>query len=207
MATEARTRRRYDSPVRRERMGETRERIVAAGVELVLGFTTWDWTDLTFRAVAERAGVGERTVYRHFPTERDLHDAIMAGLATRAGVDYDEVTLSTVADVAGRVFRALGSFAVQPASAAPIDPTLVATDEQRRTSLLRAVASERPDWSEQQQVALAAALDVLWSVPAYERLIDQWGMEPKEAMAVLSWAIGAVTTPSVAPRDGGERPG
>ena len=40
----------YDSPVRRQRMEVTRERIVAAGVELVRGFKTWDWSELTFRA-------------------------------------------------------------------------------------------------------------------------------------------------------------
>jgi AcrR family transcriptional regulator len=38
---------------------------------------TWDWDGLTFRALAERAEVSERTVYRHFPTERKLHDAVM----------------------------------------------------------------------------------------------------------------------------------
>ena len=75
----------YDSPVRRQRMEATRERILAAGVELVRGFKTWDWSDLTFRAVAERAGVGERTVYRHFPTERALHAAIMAATVSRVG--------------------------------------------------------------------------------------------------------------------------
>ena len=49
------------------------------------GYDTWDWRDLTFRSVAERAGVGERTVYRHFPTERHLHDAVMERLESEAG--------------------------------------------------------------------------------------------------------------------------
>ena len=54
-----------------------------AGLDLVMGFDSWDWSGLTFRAVAQRAGVGERTVYRHFPTERALHDAIMGQLTER----------------------------------------------------------------------------------------------------------------------------
>src|SRR5262245_58672451 len=57
--------RRYDSVVRRERAAQTRDRIVAAGSELAHEFASWDWKPLTFRAVADRAGVGERTVYRH----------------------------------------------------------------------------------------------------------------------------------------------
>jgi hypothetical protein len=51
-------RRRYDNSARAEKAGQTRERIVAAGSELVHGFDSWNWRDQTFRSVAERAGVG-----------------------------------------------------------------------------------------------------------------------------------------------------
>jgi AcrR family transcriptional regulator len=186
------SRRRYDSPVRRRQMEATRERIVAAGVELVRDFKTWDWTGLTFRAVAARAGVGERTVYRHFPTERVLHAAIMAGLAKEAGVDYESVTLATVAETAERVFRSLGSLQLQPTLEPPPDPAFAEADRQRRDALLLAVASERPEWSERQRVTLAASLDVLWSVEGYERLVERWGLRPKEAMAIIAWAIDTV---------------
>jgi AcrR family transcriptional regulator len=183
----------YDSPVRRQRMEVTRERIVAAGVELVRGFKTWDWSELTFRAVAERAGVGERTVYRHFPTERALHAAIMAGLARDAGVDYESVTLGTVAETAERVFRSFGSMELQRPLEPPPDPAFTEADRQRRDALLRAVASERPELPERERVALAATLDVLWSVEAYERLVDRWGLDPREAMTVIARAIDTVT--------------
>jgi AcrR family transcriptional regulator len=185
-------RRRYESPVRRQGMVETRDRIVAAGVEVVRGLKTWDWTDLTFRAVAEGAGVGERTVYRHFPTERALHAAIMAGLAKEAGVDYDGVTLATVADTAARVFHSLGSLAPPPALEPPLDPAFGEADQQRRDALLRAVASERPELPERERVRLAASLDVLWSPATYERLVDQWGMTPKDATAIIAWVIATV---------------
>ena len=62
-------------------MAETRDRILDAGSALVHEFESWDWRPLTFRAVAERAGVGERTVYRHFATEQALHAAVMERLA------------------------------------------------------------------------------------------------------------------------------
>jgi AcrR family transcriptional regulator len=176
-------------------MRQTRERIIEAGVEVVRGLATWDWTVVTFRAVAERAGVGERTVYRHFPTERDLRDAIMGRLAEAAGVDYDAVTLSSVADVAGRVFRSLGRFAV--AAPPPVDPTFVAVDDHRRRALVRAVAAEAPGLSEPRQVAIAAALDILWSVASYERLVTAWGMDPDEAIDVIGSAIAAVAEGAV----------
>ena len=195
-----RARRRYDSPLRQQRVTLTRERIVEAGVEIVRSLATWDWTALTFRAVAERAGVGERTVYRHFRTERDLHDAVMGRLAEAAGVDYDTVTLATVAEIAGRVLRSLGSFAVAPAPPTSADPTFVAVDDQRRRALVRAVTTAAPDLPERRQVALAAALDIVWSVASYERLVTAWGMDPDDAIDVIASAIGAVAETAGAER-------
>ena len=86
------------------------------------GFTTWDWHELTFRAVAERAGVSERTVYRHFPTERHLHDAVMARLEDEAGIAYEDVDLDNLADVTARVFASLQRFAINDTVGTPQDP-------------------------------------------------------------------------------------
>ena len=97
-------RRRYDSPVRRQQAADTRERIVAAGSALVHSYASWDWRELTFRAVAEQAGVSERTVYRHFPSERHLHDAVMDRLEREAGIAYEDVDLASLADVTARIF-------------------------------------------------------------------------------------------------------
>jgi AcrR family transcriptional regulator len=185
--------RRYVSPVRRRQVDQTRERIVVAGVELVRSFDSWDWSGLTFRAVAQRAGVGERTVYRHFPNERGLRDAIMARLGEEAGVDYERLSLTEVSEVAGRMFRSLGSFAAADVTSRPNDPTFVAVDQTRREALLRAVARSKPGLSHQQRLTLAAALDVLWGVPSYDRLVSSWGMSPDEAVAVLAWAIDKLT--------------
>ena len=75
--TEARASRKYDSTLRRQRAAETRERIVAAGCDLLQGSSIRDWRGVTVRAVADRAGVNERTVYRHFANERGLRDEVM----------------------------------------------------------------------------------------------------------------------------------
>ncbi|HEY7068773.1 MAG TPA: TetR/AcrR family transcriptional regulator [Acidimicrobiales bacterium] len=181
--------RRYDSPVRRRQAAETRERIVRAGSELVHGFAGWDWQGLTFRAVAERAGVGERTVYRHFPTERHLHDAVMQRLEEEAGITYEDVGLDSLAEVTERIFASLPSFAVRASLAEPADPTFVAVDERRRTALLRAVRSAAPDWTDEQRATLAGLLDVLWNLPSYERLVGAWGLPPEEATRAITWLM------------------
>ncbi len=64
--------RKYELKKRAEQMGETRLRITEAAIELhgALGPSR-----TTLSAVAERAGVERRTLYRHFPTEADLFSA------------------------------------------------------------------------------------------------------------------------------------
>ena len=88
---------------------------MAAGADLVHGFASWDWRDLTFKSVAGRAGVGERTVYRHFPTERHLHDAVMQRLDHDAGITYEDVDLANLAEVTGGSSRRCNGFRWGPA--------------------------------------------------------------------------------------------
>lgn len=185
-------RRTYDSPVRRQRAAETRDRIVSAGSELAHEASSWDWRELTFRAVAERAGVGERTVYRHFPSERHLHDAVMERLHREAGVDYGSLRLGTIGSLTRRLFRSLERFQVGRTFVEPDDPTFRAVDDERRLALLRAVGEAAPAWSRRQRETAAAALDVLWHLPSYERLVSAWDFDGARATSTVDWVIGLV---------------
>jgi AcrR family transcriptional regulator len=185
-------RRRYHSPARRERAAATRERIIDAGARLVRGFTTWDWDELTFKAVAERAGVSERTVYRNFPSERHLHDAIMARLEDEAGISYEDVELNNLADVTARVFAALGRFAINDTVGTPRGPAFAGADARRHDALNRAVTARAPKLPDAQRRALAGLLDVLWSPPTYERLIGTWNLDNAEAVSAVQWLIAKV---------------
>ena len=55
-----------------EEMAETHRRITMAGIDL---HGTLGPSRTTMSAVAKRAGVERRTLYRHFPTESDLFEA------------------------------------------------------------------------------------------------------------------------------------
>ena len=183
-------RRRYDSPVRRRQVAETRERILAAASALVHEFASWDWHGLTFRAVAERAGVSERTVYRHFATERELRDAVMRHLEEEAGVSYEGLVLGELAEVTALVFSSRGSFAASPMIVD--DPTFVAEDQLRRDALRDAVAAVASEWTDIERDQAAGLLDVLWSVPSFERLITQWGLGTEDATDTITWALDLV---------------
>jgi AcrR family transcriptional regulator len=196
-----RPRRRYDSPVRRQRAAETRERILAAGAELLHGFPVWNWRALTVRAVAERAGVNERTVYRYFASERELRDAVMARMEDEAGVDVDGIRLEDVADVTAQILEYVSSFPIAPRT--PRDPTVAATNARQRDALLAAVAPSTTEWSTVERALAASMLDVLWGVVSYERLVVDWELDPKDAIRGITWVIRLV---EAAVRRG-ERPG
>ena len=68
----ANEKRKYELRKRADAMEETRRRITEAAVELHGGVGP---ARTTVSAVAERAGVQRHTVYRHFPTDKDLFDA------------------------------------------------------------------------------------------------------------------------------------
>ena len=66
------TKRKYELKKRAEQMAETQLRITEAAIEL---HGSLGPSRTTLSAVAERAGVERRTLYRHFPTEAELFAA------------------------------------------------------------------------------------------------------------------------------------
>jgi AcrR family transcriptional regulator len=180
--------------LRRKKAAATRERILVAGSDLVHRFSSWDWRELTVRAVAKRARVNERTVYRHFSSERELHDGVMRRLQEEAGIALDGLTLDEFGAVVAQLFAYLSSFATAPRT--PNDPTFVALDERRRQALLAAVERSTNGWSATDREMAAALLDVLWSVPVYERLVTVWGLGTRQAArgvtGLIRLLVGAI---------------
>ncbi len=183
-------RRPYNGARRREQAAETRERIVTAGSELLLTKPVRDWRGLTVRAVAERAGVNERTVYRYFGSERGLRDAVMQRQEQEAGIDLAGMDLDDIAEIAARIFDHVASYPVEPRP--PLDPTLAEAQHRQRNALLGAIAPHTANWTEEDRWAAAAMFDVLWSVAAYERLAVDWEVDRDRAIRTIRWVIGLV---------------
>jgi AcrR family transcriptional regulator len=72
MSRETPPKRKYELKKRAEKMAETHLRITEAAIEL---HGTVGPSRTTMSAVAKRAGVERRTLYRHFPTDADLFAA------------------------------------------------------------------------------------------------------------------------------------
>jgi len=176
--------------VRSQRVAQTRARIVSAGAEILHGYPIWNWGALTVRAVAQRAGVNERTVYRYFGSERALRDAVMAQLEDEAGVDLEGLTLDGLQKFTTQILEFVSSFPLEPRT--PHDPTLTTANQRQRKALLAAVDPPTEQWSEVDRSIAAAMFDVLWSIGTYERLVADWGLEPAQAISAVTWAISLV---------------
>ncbi len=183
-------RRPYDSPVRRERAAATRDGIVAAGALLFHDLPLWNWQALTVRAVAERAGVSERTVYRYFPTERELRDAVMTRLTEEAEVNLDGLRIEGLQDLTARIFHYVAKFPMQRRE--PQDETAAATGSRNRDALLDAIKPVTGGWSATSRATAAGMLDVLWSMVSYERLVMDWGLDTEDAIAGITWVMGLI---------------
>ncbi len=183
-------RRPYNGTLRRERAAETRERIVTAGAELLHKSSIRDWQGLTIRAVAELAGVNERTVYRYFGNERGLRDAVIHRQEEEAGIDLAGMQLEDVADFAARIFGHVSSFPLEPRP--PLDPTLAEASQRQRDALLNAVTARTEGWTLEEREIAAAMFDVLWGVASYERLVADWRIDPERAIRGITWVIGLI---------------
>jgi AcrR family transcriptional regulator len=185
-----RARRRYDGSLRRLRAAETRQRIVTAGSELLRKSPIRDWRALTVRAVAERAGVNQRTVYRHFAHERQLRDAVMHRLEEEVGIDLAGLRLEDVAEVTARILKHVSAYPLAPRRR--LDPTLSEAGRRQRNALLSAVAARTARWPEADRLVAAAMFDVLWSIASYERLVVDWQLDRTQVVRGITWVIKLV---------------
>jgi AcrR family transcriptional regulator len=177
--------------LRRTRATETRDRIIDAGCDLLHETSITDWRGLTIRAVAERAGVNESTVFRHFGSERGLKDAVMHRLEQKAGIDLETLSLDDIADVAARIFDTVSSHPVH--RRLPLDSTLAEAGRRQREALQRAVARHTSEWLESDREIAAAMFDALWGVEVYEHLAVDWQLDHARAVRGITWVIELIT--------------
>jgi AcrR family transcriptional regulator len=91
----------YSSPLRDRQAAATRSVILEAlGAELADGSVE----DFSVARLARRAGVSERTVYRHFPTRETLLDGLSEWYNERVADFPDDVAVDEIAPTIAQVF-------------------------------------------------------------------------------------------------------
>ncbi len=182
------TRRAYHSPLREEQTAGTRSRIVDACVGLIR-----DKRELTFAAVARRAGVQERTVYRHFSTKDALEAAVWRWIIEN--LTQADLTASSEDELVSAMRRSFTGF---DAGAGLIEAMLhspqglaIRQSQQtvRRAMFERCARSAVPGAGDDTCTSLAATLQLLYSATAWDQLRSFWGMDAEAGADLVENAI------------------
>ena len=151
--------------------------------------------DLTFAGVAARAGMTERTVYRHFETR----DALMAAAWARINVLVKTPEMpSTPGTLIGQPATAFPAFDAEEKLMrmlvlSPEGHALRLSANAKRTASIRAaVKTARPDLKEPEFTRVCAAAQLLDSSFAWLMMKDYWGLSGHEAGRASSDAIAAL---------------
>ncbi|HVY81563.1 MAG TPA: TetR/AcrR family transcriptional regulator [Steroidobacteraceae bacterium] len=175
-------------PAKTER---TRERIQRAAAELFRENTPPEL--ITFKAVAQRAGVAEMTVYRYFPTRKELHRGLWEQLdremGTAFGMPNSQQELRMQQCELFRTFEAMAS-QTMASIATPAGRAMRAASNERIRSAFLAIADEvAPHARPAHKVRVAAVLQLLHSAYAWASLREQWDLTAEAAGDATLWAI------------------
>lgn len=177
----------YQSELRAEQVAATRQRIIDAAL---VGFAPWT-TDVPFDIVAERARVSERTVYRHFPTQKDLFDAVAAHVIARSGWNPDEVEAETLGATAAQAFTYFGTLFPR-VERAPEAPGMRALRSKRLEMIERVVGPDTKGMDPVRARGVFAVFDGLVRVQFLRGMHEQWGLGGEDAGRAVEWAIHAL---------------
>lgn len=185
-------RRPYSSALRDNQAQATRELILDALTELL---TDQPADQIATRAIAERAGVSQPTVYRHFPDRQALLEGLsdrMSAITTTARGDGDLQSLDDIAAHAARDLALTDEHAVAATAEAVLnaDPRRLSRSSRARSAeLRRVVADSLPDLDERDHNRITALLRSLYSVQTWLRMREEFGIPGTESGPILAWAI------------------
>ena len=183
----------YHSPLREEQARQTRDTILDALTALLADRRA---DEITTREIAERAGVSQPTVYRHFPDRTALLEGITERInefATES--DHGGYALESIDEVGPRIewlFATSETIPVEMRAEALLnaDPRRFGDDTRRHSEeMLALVAAEFPELRERQHVQLAGLLRCLGSSQSWLRMREEFGVPGVEAGPLMRWAI------------------
>jgi len=189
MKSAART---YASPLRKQQAAATRERILQALASLV----TEDGLDeVSFKAVAEAAGLTEITIYRHFRNRVELRRALWSWLDVRLGGRGMPRAGSDLADDARVVLAGFDDHAplIRAALLSKEGRAMrMAVQPERRAGFEAALAAPTAGLGAAERTRAMAIIQLLYSAHAWMSMRDQWGLTGQQAGEASAWAIGVL---------------
>jgi AcrR family transcriptional regulator len=175
-------------------VSRTQEAILAAYAELIEELGT---DDVSFRLIARRAGVGERTVFRNYATRVDLLLATAAWIESRIFPRQDS---ASIFDMPLAIRAAMESYDHRPELAHVVAETTMrgisgAAPSPTRARLEQMVDAEIPSLEDAERIAIVAGLAHLDSAATWVTFRREFGMSRRDIADAAAWAAEAVLDP------------
>lgn len=175
-------------------VSRTQEAILAAYAELIEELGT---DDVSFRLIARRAGVGERTIFRNYATRVDLLLATAAWIERRIFPRQDS---PSIFDMPLTIRAAMESYDQRPELAHVVAETTMrgisgATPSPRRAMLEEMIDAEISALGDAERSAIVAALAHLDSAATWVTFRREFGMTRSDIADAAAWAAEAVLDP------------
>ena len=172
----------------------TQASILSAYAELIEEVGT---DDVSFRVIALRAGVGERTVFRYYPTRADLL------LATSTWIErtiFTRAESSSIFDVPLAIREAMDAFERRPELAYVVAETAMrgvngADPSPQRAEFDAMLLREVPSLGEDERRAVVAALCHLDSSATWVTMRRELDMSGRDIADAAAWAAEAILDP------------
>jgi AcrR family transcriptional regulator len=172
----------------------TEEKILAAYSELIEEVGT---DDVSFRLIALRAGIGERTVYRYYPTRVDLL------LATAAWIErtiFTRQESDSIFDVPIAIREAMEGYDRRPELAHVVAETAMrgvngSEPAPHRVRFETMLSREVPSLEDRERRQIVAALCHLDSSATWVTMRREFGMAGRDIADAAGWAAEAVLDP------------
>jgi AcrR family transcriptional regulator len=172
----------------RDRLDETtREVIVDALIDQLVETGAFEFS---YYALARRAGISVRTIYRHFPQRGDIIEALSRRLNKLVAIEYPHTRegIQYVTKAAYEVYeRHANAFVAQLEAG---QGRLRKTGRSKRSQLMQGIlAKDLPNLPAERLAGVAGLMICLFSPTIWQRLRDDAGLDGKQGGELVAWAI------------------
>jgi AcrR family transcriptional regulator len=179
--------------LRQAQRAVTQQRIIEALATLI---NEENPLDISMAAVAKRAAVSEPTLYRHFPTKRDLFAALAGYQFRTVAAGLTPASADELAEAVRTVFRRSAEMenVVRWTLAAPDPQRVPRPNVAARLAMLRTALGGQADGDDEDATFLLRTALLLTSPMAWLYWKDYLGLEPADAAATAGWAIKTLSS-------------
>lgn len=181
----------HRTTLREKRAAATRDHILSAAFQLLVEHPG---RPFSHEAVSKAAGIGARTVYRYFPTQVDMYEALWLEVRKHSGTVFPTTEAEIVPSI-GVLYRAFDQNVklVRAVMESPAGTSVRARGAaESRSSFDQSLRKVTQGMSPAERRQVRAVFNGIHSAPFWQMLHDRGGLSDAEAISAASWAADAL---------------